>query len=287
MSELLSAPTTKRGQLQRAVLNLLLEHERKGELPTNNRFLFYELEHLGVVSKRATGKRRADQDTADATFWLRDRGAVPWNWIVDETRELYDWQHAASIADYLTETLALARINPWAGSAPLILCESRTFGGVLRRSLAAEYLRPIAATNGQAGGFLRTDVAPLLKENDRRVLYIGDLDLAGDHIERNTHAVLEREADRPLDWRRLALTVEQAEEYGLEPILKTDGRYKDKKPHEAIEVEALGQSVVTGIVRSGLDALLPCRLEDVLEREHAQREHVGRLLRGIKAGGAA
>lgn len=67
--------------------------------------------------------------------------------------------------------------------APLIVCESRTFGGVLARTLAPEYLCPVTATGGQVGGFLHTNIAPLLIGNERRVLYVGDLDLAGRDIE--------------------------------------------------------------------------------------------------------
>jgi hypothetical protein len=36
------------------------------------------------------------------------------------------------------------------------------------------------------------------------VLYFGDLDLSGGHIEENTREVLEKYA--PLDWTRLAIT---------------------------------------------------------------------------------
>ena len=43
--------------------------------------------------------------------------------------------------------------------APLILCESRSLAGTLR-DLAARYACPIASTNGQARGFLITEVAP-------------------------------------------------------------------------------------------------------------------------------
>ena len=38
--KLLSLPDTKAGQLQRACLDLLREHKRKGDVPTNGRFLF-------------------------------------------------------------------------------------------------------------------------------------------------------------------------------------------------------------------------------------------------------
>ena len=47
----LSSLETKAGRLQRACLELLREHERDGALPTNGRFLFYELEQKGVIPK--------------------------------------------------------------------------------------------------------------------------------------------------------------------------------------------------------------------------------------------
>lgn len=40
-----------KGSLQRIALALLEEHREKGELPTNGRFVFYELEQRGVVRK--------------------------------------------------------------------------------------------------------------------------------------------------------------------------------------------------------------------------------------------
>ena len=52
---LLSAPNTKAGKLQRACLDLLHEHNRKGDNPTNGRFLFYELEQRGVIPKNYEG----------------------------------------------------------------------------------------------------------------------------------------------------------------------------------------------------------------------------------------
>jgi hypothetical protein len=40
----LSKPNTRAGMLQRAVLTVLFKHNRDGEIPTNGRFVFYELE---------------------------------------------------------------------------------------------------------------------------------------------------------------------------------------------------------------------------------------------------
>jgi hypothetical protein len=286
-----SRPGSKAERLQRAAYEVLLEHERDGALPTSNRFLFYELFQRGVLSKsktRATG-RRPDQDLSDASFRLRDARVVPWSWIVDETGELHDWAHAATIADYLARG---SRSRPhrrvgWtpAASAPLRVTHVR---GRPPSHPRAGYLRPVAATNGQVGGFLRTDVSPLLREGDRPVLYIGDLDLSGGQIEENTRRVLVRETSRDLDWRRVALTAGHVAEHGLDAlaIVKRDRRYRDGRPHEAIEVEALGQTTVVRLVRAALDALLPQPLEDVLARERWEREQVAALLRSALGGEA-
>jgi hypothetical protein len=274
--------TGKAGALRRAVHERLLAHEAAGELPTSNRFLFYELRQRGgpLYGHASRGEGRSqDQNLSDASKWLRDAGLVPWDWIVDETRSLTAYRYAPTVAEYLTGSLGSARINCWGDAPPpLIICESRTFSGVLERTLAPEYLCPVTATAGQVGGFLHTNVVPLLEGNERRVLYVGDLDLAGADIEGNTRAVLVREAGER-EWARAALTAEQAAgRDDLPTVEKLDRRFKPARRHAAIEVEVLGQGVVTGIIRAALDRLLPEPLAVVQAREAEQRERAAEVL---------
>jgi hypothetical protein len=256
----LSGEDTKAGRLQRACLKLLLEHKRNGDIPTNGRFLFYELEQHGVIPKKydgvnpKTGKplaRTPLQDVSVATMHLRECGLIPWHWIEDETRTLTSWRYADSVAEYVVDTVPLARIDVWAGEQPpLIICESRATMGVLR-DLAYQYLVPITATNGQSGGFIVTDIVPLLTGN-RRVLYIGDFELRGpaDQIEGNTKRYIEEHTGRTFgkdEWTKIALTEKQVNASPrLErlSITKLDKRYKPAKEYEAIECEALGQGVL-------------------------------------------
>ncbi len=116
---LLSAPGTKAGNLQRACLELLRQHERDGALPTNGRFLFYELEQMGVVPKHNEGmKRTPSQDVSEATMRLRQEGLVPWEWILDESRELTEPGFQRSVYEYVLERARYARIDAWAGTSP-------------------------------------------------------------------------------------------------------------------------------------------------------------------------
>jgi len=275
---LLSSADSKKGRIQRIVLALLFEKRENGEIPTNGRFLFYELEQRGLVRKSRRGESRRErgdelpreQAVIDALMWVRDRGVIPWEWISDETRVLHGFDRYATVAEHLRVVVDHAEINPWAGEPPLILTESRSLAGVLR-TISDEYRCRVAATNGQVGGFLRTEIAPIL-DNGRPVLYLGDLDHQGAQIELNTRRVLEREAGHRLGWRRIAITADQVADRRIEPIIKTDGRYRPALVHEAWEAEALTQRVVVSLVRAALDELLPGPLEEIRVREQAQRE---------------
>ena len=179
---------SKIGALRDLLVALLQEHERDGALPTSARFLFYELVQRGQLSKTSTGARRPDQNLHDALTDVREDGRVPWGWIVDETRSLDDYTGYPTIKQGVVSGLPYVVLDPWSGHAPMVLTESRSLAGVLR-TVVGEYACRISATNGQVGGFLRTDIGPRLQAADR-VLYLGDLDLAGGQIEANTRAVL-------------------------------------------------------------------------------------------------
>jgi hypothetical protein len=267
---------SKIGALRDLMVRLLQEHEQDGAIPTNARFLFYELVQRGQLSKEKTGARRPDQDLHDALTDIREDGRVPWAWIVDETRSLEDYTGYQTIKDGVLAQLPFINLDPWRGRAPMVLTESRSLAGVLRQ-IIINYRARIASTNGQCGGFLRTDIAPRLRPGDR-VIYLGDLDLAGNQIEDNTRRVLEREIIGELLWERLALTAGQVREYGLPVIVKHDRRYQDGHPHEAVETEAISQRVLIDILTQRLDGLLPEPLARVQEREQQQRRQIAALL---------
>jgi hypothetical protein len=145
-------------------------------------------------------------------------------------RKQSDVQQCAQPKDGVLSALPYIGLDPDSCS-PTILTESRSLAGVLR-DIVAEYRARIASTNGQCGGFLRTNIAPRLRPGDC-VFYLGDLDLSGDLIEANTRRVLEREIGGALMWERLALTEAQVREYALPVIVKRDRRYKDGRPHRA------------------------------------------------------
>jgi hypothetical protein len=214
-------PRSDIGKVRTALMYLLDGHNRDGALPTSVRFLFYELVAQRIISK--SGKR-PDKIVSAALTDLRERGKIPWDWIVDEPREVFDFTGSASVVENWLLYLGSACLDPWLGQVPFILTESRSLAGVLR-AMCSNYRVRIASTNGQVGGFLHTKLGPLLGADDT-VGYLGDFDLAGGHIEANTRRVLEEIVGGELKWTRLALTREQVDEYDLPVIIKYDNRYK-------------------------------------------------------------
>jgi hypothetical protein len=274
----LSAPHTAAGRLQRACLGLLRQHEEAGALPTSARFLYYELKQGGypLASHRA---RRGDQDVIDAVKALRDTGHVPWEWVSDETRSVERAHLAGSVRQWLLDVLGQARTSPWDGQhRPVIITESRGVRAALRAT-AGRYGAVITSTNGQVGGFLHTDVLPLLAPSCP-VAYFGDHNPAGSAIEANTRRVLERGTAGELGWQRLAVTPRQAEQAALPPKPGTDRRYADRRPHLSYEAEAIGQAGLNRLLTAWLDEQLPEPLDDVLAREQAEREQLRALLNG-------
>jgi hypothetical protein len=254
--------------------------------------MIYEGEHGGFHSKqtkaRTDGKkgRRSDQDFTEALISLSELGLIPWDDIVDETREVHSWNSYSTILQGLEARLEYARLDPWFGASqrPIILCEARTIGGVFSRTIGPEYLVDIASTGGQCKRFLITKVAPLLGQYDEDliVLYGGDHDDAGGDIEDNTRRILKEYCHRPFDWLRVAITDEQCEALkaqGVQPIVKRDGRYRDGRTHLAYEAEALGQGYITQIFRENLDQLLPEPLRAVLVREARERKALAAKLK--------
>jgi hypothetical protein len=274
------SPSTGKGRLRQSVLELYEQHKAEGLLPTNGRFLYYELVAAGVVSKEKTGARNPSQGVTDALIELRERGYIPWEDITDETRDVIENYHRPTLKESVESNIKYATISLWHPEPPpLVLCESRSIRSAIE-AVTTEYQVPLAATNGQCAGFLRTKVKNVL-EPGQVVLYMGDLDFSGGHIEANNRRVLEEVTESVLAWERVAITDEQVDLYDLVRIPKEDKRTGES--YESVETEALGQARIVSLLRGRLQELMPdARRERVLERERKERKSLTRLLAGLK-----
>jgi hypothetical protein len=75
-----------------------------------------------IVAKEG---ERPDKIVSAALTDLREDGLVPWDNIVDETREVFDYSGSATLAEDWLAYLDAAVLDPWRGQVPFIITESR------------------------------------------------------------------------------------------------------------------------------------------------------------------
>jgi hypothetical protein len=261
---------TAAGRMRKDVYDLVVAHREAGHGATTARFIFYELVAAGKIAKDRGD--RPDKPVIDALTALRETGRIPWSAVEDGTRRVEDFTGYSSIAEAVRAAL-YADLDIWDGVIPLLLCESRSLLGALR-PVCEKYRIFAASTNGQTAGFLHTRVNRIL-EPGSTVLYFGDNDFAGGHIEANSRAVLEKEVGE-LDWQTLALTDEQIKLYDLPIIQKHDGR--TRRLHDAVECEALGQQRLIDILEEALQDMLPHTLDAIEGEADRQRAKIREVL---------
>jgi hypothetical protein len=265
---------TKIGRVRASTFDFYNKHKEAGLLPTNGRFLFYELVAAEVITK-------SDNKTVVIALTdLREEGYIPWEDITDETREVIENYHLPTLQESVESQISYAKISLWYPEPPpLVICESRSIRSAID-DLCDEFQVPLASTNGQCAGFLRTKVKDTITPG-QVVLYLGDKDFSGGKIEENSLRVLEEVTGEPLQWERVAVTDEQVEKFELIRIMKEDGRTGEE--HEAVECEALGQERIMTLLRNRLEELMPeSRRNKVQGREESERKRLLKLLAGMK-----
>jgi hypothetical protein len=250
---------------------------------TSARFVFYRLVSEGIIPKSYPGKSRTPaQDVADALRDLREMGVFPVGSIVDEGRGSEHYSGWSDLYEGAEDAAKRVRLDPWTndewangGAAPHLWVESGSLLTIVR-PIAASYRAVVAAARGQASLSLCWELARRTPDG-ATVVYLGDLDLSGGHIEASLVERVEALGDITLDVDRLAVTQEQVDEHDLPIIQKWDKRTRSR--HDAVETEALGQDRIAQLVRDRLAELLRTgtpynTIEDFQAVEREQREEM-------------
>ncbi|HSW43081.1 MAG TPA: hypothetical protein VLM76_11285 [Patescibacteria group bacterium] len=273
------------------------------------RQLYYALVSTGALVKTdaAYGKLKRVMTA------LREDGSVPWDWLVDHTRSVFQSRTWSGIEGLLADSARLYRRDLMRSQevAVQLWAESDSIGSVIA-PVADRYCIPTFIGRGySARGYLwsaaRDAVAAHQADKEVVILHVGDFDPSGLDIFRDVEETIRtyvgaitltvsvaalREGARGegvieelTDWlivERLALTADQIEEYGLpaRPPKSSDARTAKFTGAGSVEVEALPVDALLAIVE---DAILDHIDEDALNAvklaEASEREIVGRIAR--------
>ncbi len=207
------------------------------------------------------GKGSTDRVSRALTA-AREQGLIPWEWIVDETREIEHrpgWENAAAFMDAARRSY---RRDRWADQPErlIVVSEKATVGGLLR-PVIHRYGVPFQVLHGFGSATALNDLAALSLADPRplTILYVGDHDPSGRHM-----------SDRDLPDRlgryggeaaiiRLAATPGQMERYRLSTFSAhdkaRDARYRwflDRHGEACCELDAIDPNVLRAVVDAAI-----------------------------------
>ena len=241
------------------------------------RQVFYRLVAAGLIENSESDYKQLSRKSAE----LRREGRFPS--LLDRTRTIERWQTWRSPSEalmwaagvYRRDLLATHEVLPMIvpEHAQLIAQVVEWFGHLCV---------PAVALRGYASETLERLVVDLVERDHRDVkfIYCGDFDPTGEDIPRAF------EANTGLELRRVALTAEQVDEYGLPPA---PGKTSDSRAAGfvarhgdlvQVELEALDPADLRELLAAELDLLVDEALVDAEhERQERERVHLARLAR--------
>jgi hypothetical protein len=216
-------------------------------------------------------------------------GMIDWNSIVDRTRGIESLSTWISPDQIVAACASQFRIDKWA-TQPFhceVWIEKEALAGVFERiceELRVSYLSCRGYTSQsemwRAGKRLKE------KMDDGKeilILHFGDHDPSGIDMSRDIKERLELFAGGEIGFKRLALNMEQVEEYNPppNPAKLSDSRgssYVREYGDESWELDALDPQILSGLVRAGVEEILD---EEAWDSAGEEEEEHRRLLTAV------
>ena len=221
-----STRVTREGELSNEELaEQLLELAETGDdgaPKTGRRFYYLALSHgyirpdMGASDAAKKARDAAYDRVLDVLGRLRMQDHLGWDAVLDLTRELVEWQTYGSPREARVHMRQRYSEDRWIGQPyyPILIVEKDTMEPICR-PMAQRWQMPFASSRGYSSLTLQHDIALMLKRRRQQhpkqwpfVFFISDLDPSGLDLERRWQEVLD-EFGVLVEWRRLALTIEQ------------------------------------------------------------------------------
>jgi len=230
MTEYFQTGTKKgRGRAQRShdMIKAMYEIAEESQ-PITGRGVGYKLFSQGLIPSMS---RNDMQGVYRLLKEAREEGTIPWEWIVDETRELEQVSTWDNPADFVRCVARSYRRDFWQQQPRRveIWSEKGTIRGVLQPVLD-EYGVGFRVMHGFGSATVLNDVA---QDDDSRpliILYIGDFDPSGLWMsERDIPERLKRYGGNHISIRRIALLRDDCDSLGRRPAFNVKEKSKDPR----------------------------------------------------------
>jgi hypothetical protein len=179
------------------------------ENPASVRAVCYRLFALGIIDSMKKGET---DKVSRLLVYARENEIIPWEWIVDETRETEIISAWSDPQDYFKSVARAFRKDLWQtqDERVLIVSEKGTVRGTLQ-PVIDRFAVPFLVMHGFGSATAIHDLAEqtMFADHPLNILYIGDWDPSGLYMsEEDLPRRLERYDADNYDLRRIALTKE-------------------------------------------------------------------------------
>jgi hypothetical protein len=283
---------SKRHRRTKAAITSIRDHIKdilEQSHPQTVRQVFYAATVRGSIPKV---EKEYQKTIVRLLVEMREAGAVPFEWIADNTR----WQRKPSSFTGLGECLVSCaqsyRRDLW-NSMPVyveIWCEKDALAGVLLEETRV-YDVPLMVAKGYSSiTFLHSAAKAIQAKGKPAYIYhFGDLDPSGVDAARDIEAKLRRYApEAEIHFERPAVTRAQVEQWNLptRPTKQTDTRAK-KFAGTSVELDAIPAEKLRQLVRECIERHVDQHQVSILKiAEESEREFLKSVAK-IHAGGRA
>jgi hypothetical protein len=247
------------------------------------RQVFYQATVRGLVEKAESGYAKVQTDLT----LMRREGALPYDWLADNTR----WQRKprtfSSVEAALRDTAAFYRKNLWADADCYveIWLEKDALAGVIYPTTGM-FGVPLMVARGYASLSFLYSAAEYINDLivPAYIYHFGDFDPSGVNAgEKIEETLREMAPDADITFERIAVTEEQIADWDLptRPTKKSDTRSK-AFGDISIELDAIEPNQLRAIVQDAIEQHLPTDQFEILKAaEQSEREIIARLVGSV------
>lgn len=276
------------------IVSIVREYQNQ-DLVLTARQLYYQFVARALIPNTERSYKNFTGLVADARY----AGLVDWNAIEDRGRVAAtprQWDGLTSLVDAAVRGYRLPR---WEGQNCYVelWVEKQALAGVLEL-MSNEFHVTLMVNKGYSSASAMFEASRRFRQELQRangpheavLLYLGDHDPSGEDMVRDIRDRLREFGVSRIDVRKLALTMEQVQEYNPppNPAKTTDSRfarYEERHGDESWEVDALPPDVLQQIIRDAFDTLIErAPMDGVIAREERDKNRLREAVRQLTDG---
>lgn len=257
------------------------------------RQLYYQFVSRDFIQNTERSYKKLAKTISDA----RLAGMVDWNAIEDRGRVVdmpYFWSGPQALLDACKGSAQGYSLDKWRGQPNYVelWVEKQALAGVLE-PLASQFCVPLMVNKGYSSQSAMYEASLRFRRQQgtkdaMKLFYLGDHDPSGEDMVRDITDRLTMFGVRKLSVVKLALTMDQIQEYEPppNPAKMSDpraGAYVAEHGDESWEVDALPPNVLGDIIRAAFEEVIDDdALEELTEQEESERAALVTALENIE-----